>query len=217
MLKLFFPIIALILGISIILLPKMTYRLKGKGDNTKFSYLNCFPYEVVLNYTQRIVLLALGTLFVMFATQSYILTFIKCTNPMYYSGLFLELISLIVFLGILYFGLDYYKTHIVMSVIFFLTQIGADVLFFVAVMFKDYYPLEFNKVIGIIMGVIGLILLVLLFIPQLKKWMYMEKTEENGTTIYVRPKVCSLAVVEWIFFLTQLINMILLIVNYFVI
>jgi len=87
----------------------------------------------------------------------------------------------------------------------------------VAVVTRGYFPYEFNMVIGIIMGVLGFILLALLFIPQLKKWMYMDKVEENGTTIYIRPKVCSLAIVEWIFFLAQLINMILLIINYFVI
>jgi len=216
MLKLIFPIVALLLGLSIIILPQITYRRRINSE-FKFSYLNCFPYEVVLNYAQRVILLGFGTLFVMFATQSYVATFIKCTNPMYYSGLFLELVSLIVFLGILSFGLDYYKTHIVMDVIFFLTQIGADIMFLIAVLTRDYFPAEFNVVIGIIMGVIGFILLVLLFIPQLKKWMYMDKVEENGTTIYIRPKVCSLAIVEWIFFLAQLINMILLIINYFVI
>lgn len=216
MLKLIFPIIALLLGIAIILLPQITYRRRINKD-LKFSYLNCFPYEVVLNYAQRVILLALGTLFVMFATQSYIATFIKCTNPMYYSGLFLQIVSLVVFLGILYFGLDYYKTHIVMDVIFFLTQIGANIMFLVAVLTRNYFPTQINMVIGIIMGVIGLILLILLFIPQLKKWMYMDKIEENGTTLYVRPKVCSLALVEWIFFLSQLVNMILLIVNFFVI
>lgn len=216
MLKLIFPIIALLLGIAIILLPQITYRRRINKD-LKFSYLNCFPYEVVLNYAQRVILLALGTLFVMFATQSYIATFIKCTNPMYYSGLFLQIVSLVVFLGILYFGLDYYKTHIVMDVIFFLTQIGANIMFLVAVLTRNYFPTQINMVIGIIMGVIGLILLILLFIPQLKKWMYMDKIEENGTTLYVRPKVCSLALVEWIFFLSQLVNMILLIVNFFII
>jgi len=216
MLKLFFPIVALLLGISILVLPQITYR-RRINDDVKFSYLNCFPYEVVITYTQRVILLALGTLFVMFATQSYISTIIRCTNPMYYSALLLQVVSLVVFLGTLSFGLDYYKTHIIMDVIFFLTQIGGDIMLLVAVVTRGYFPYEFNMVIGIIMGVLGFILLALLFIPQLKKWMYMDKVEENGTTIYIRPKVCSLAIVEWIFFLAQLINMILLIINYFVI
>jgi len=206
-----YPIVAIILGIMIMMFPLFTYRKEDK--KLRFSFLNCFPYEVVTNYRERIWILVVGTIFVMFAGQSYIVTFIHCTNPMYQSVMYLAIVSYIVFLGNFTFGLDHYKTHIIMDLVSFLTQIGASVTLFIAVVPENIYPTEINSVIGIIMGVVGMLLFMLLFIPQLKKWMYLDKCESDGKTIYIRPRYCALSIVEWVFFIAGLFNLALLVVN----
>lgn len=43
--------------------------------------------------------------------------------------------------------------------------------------------------------------------------MYLEKSEENGKTIYVRPKNSILAIYEWMFIFAHGLNMILLAIN----
>lgn len=54
-----------------------------------------------------------------------------------------------------------------------------------------------NLVITIVIGVIGFIAFLLLFNPKLALWAKMEKSEDNGKTIYVRPKINFLCVYEW--------------------
>jgi len=127
--------------------------------------------------------------------------------------MYLAIVSYIVFLGNFTFGLDHYKTHIIMDLVSFLTQIAASVTVFIAVLTNNIYPGEINFVIAIIMGVVGILLFLLLFIPQLKKWMYLDKCESDGKTIYVRPKYCALSIVEWVFFIAGLFNLALLLIN----
>ena len=195
--------------------PLFTYKKEDK--KLSFSFLNCFPYEVVTNYRERIWILVVGAIFVMFAGQTYIATFVQCHNSMYQSVMYLAIVSYIVFLGNFSFGLDHYKTHIIMDLVSFLTQIGASVSLFIAVIPNNVYPGEINSIIAIIMGVVGILLFLLLFIPQLKKWMYLDKCENNGKTIYVRPKYCALAIVEWIFYIAGLFNLALLLVNFLIV
>lgn len=191
--------------------PLFTYRTEDK--KLSFSFLNCFPYEVVTNYRERIWILVIGAIFVMFAGQSYIVTFVQCHNFLYQSVMYLAIVSYIVFLGNFTFGLDHYKTHIIMDLVSFLTQIAASVTVFIAVLTNNIYPGEINFVIAVIMGVVGILLFLLLFIPQLKKWMYLDKCERDGKTIYVRPKYCALSIVEWVFFIAGLFNLALLLIN----
>ena len=73
--------------------------------------------------------------------------------------------------------------------------------------------LEIVTPIAVIMGVLGLIQLMNLLIPKLKDWMLLDKTEIDGHVTYVRPKTNSLCIVEWLYVVFELMNIILLLIN----
>lgn len=58
--------------------------------------------------------------------------------------------------------------------------------------------------------IIGIVVLVSLVNPKLMNWAKMDRTEENGKTIYVRPKVNFLALYEWVLLILMTVVPVLL-------
>jgi hypothetical protein len=204
-----FPLIGLLLGLGIVFFPLFSYRKQEE----RYSFLHDFPFEMVTNNEQKLVLLALSILFVMASSEGYAANSLITSLPTFYAGMGMEIISLLAFLFVVSFSLENYRMHLGADAVFFLGEIGGDFCFFTGYLLKSGRFINFNLVIAVIMGVEGLLLLISLFFPQLKKWMMLEKSEENGKIIYSRPKVAILVVLEWAFFLGHLINMILLLAN----
>lgn len=208
-----FPLLALAIGLGFLLYPTFAY-IKVERDS-KYSFFNCFPCEMARNVNQKGVVICLAMLFVMLASEGYASNFAMVRRTSFYSSMVFEILSCLGFLGIVIFGLDHYKTHVIFDVIFFLAEIGGNINTFIGYLINMEEHIAFNYYISIVFGVLGGILIIILLLPQLKRWMFLEKSEENGKVVYVRPKVSSLALTEWIFFLAHLVNMILLIINAF--
>ncbi len=210
MIKYIFPLIALILGLLIVFLPH--FMRMNQSDN-KFSLLNSFPFETPIDYRTRIIYLLLFGLFTLMCAESYSSAlFIPSKNIGMISALILFIISDIAMFGSICFTLEYYRYHIIADAIFFVTKIGAGLTLCITCLTSELY-IEFTLWISIVIGVISLICLGLLFIPKLKKWMYLEKSEMNGHVTYIRPKVSILALVEWIFIIAEIVIMLLLVIN----
>jgi len=206
--KWLFPILALAVGIVIILLPLML-DIKVEKEN-RYSYLNCFPCEMAKSQTQRGIVIIAVMIWVMLAAESYAYNFISVRRVSFYSAMILQIISSLGFLAAVIFGLDHYKAHVISDVFFFLGEIGGNVTVLIGYLSNQGQHIVFNMPIAVIFGILGGILIIVLLMPQLKRWKYMQKSEENGKVVYIRPKVSSLALTEWIFFLGHIINMVLL-------
>lgn len=208
MAKIILPIITLILFAIILVI---TYIFK-KGDS--FSIRNHYPFEVSSNfdYKSRITYMFLFATFITCAALSYTLIFTDLSSFM---GKIIAVVwglSMIFFLIINFVDLSYCKLHLSFAIAYFILSIGGSALT-VCVSFFGGGRFQFNKVIAIIMAVIGLGLLVILFVPKLKNWMYLEKSEEDGKTIYVRPKYSLLAFYEWIYLFAHMAFMVLICVS----
>ena len=70
--------------------------------------------------------------------------------------------------------------------------------------------ITYNEILAIVLFVIAGILLLTLIISPLKKWMYLEKKEENGIITYHRKKLSILPFMEWVFLGADLLLVILL-------
>ena len=78
-----------------------------------------------------------------------------------------------------------------------------------AVLYRDSVLL-FSQVI---LGVIGAISFLSIFNPKLLDWPKMEKSEVNGTTYYLKPKVNHLALYEWGFLFLEILVALVLVIN----
>ena len=114
----------------------------------------------------------------------------------YLIGSLLSLLGITI-IGIFHLDLTKYKFHLLStSLLFTLTFI----LYVYVGLFTFIDPRStYNEVLGYILFIIaGCILLTLIFSP-LKRWMYLEKKEENGQITYHRKHLSILPFMEWIF------------------
>jgi hypothetical protein len=206
MLSWLFPLLGLILGLVIVILPSLLF--KGKGE--RYSYLRYFPCELASSLKGRVILLTVSLLFGFSGSLAFVYNLINCRSGLFITSWILEALSFFAFIGVLLYGLDNYKAHIISDALFFVGEAGGDLALLFALLFSQGRHYDFNEPIQIIFGILGLFLLCLFFLPKLKKWSYLEKSEEDGKTVYVRPKVSPLALLEWVFLLGQLLNMVLL-------
>ena len=211
MLKIVFPIISLFL---LVLLVSLAIVANKKVRKESFSLRSFFPFETLteLKTTPSILLFCLIAIFMASTVESYILTFFNLPTIVGKATAMFLSIATIFILTAFAINLVDYKKHVICDVMLFaFTSLGMILAFFTTLDNEVIY--KFNFVIGIIMGVIGLGLLISLFVPKLKSWMYLEKSEEDGKTVYVRPKNSILAIYEWIFIFAHGLNMILLAIN----
>ena len=90
---------------------------------------------------------------------------------------------------------------------FFFFALGAILFcFFSVVPGALLLPSRLSLPILVLVGVVGFLGFFALLNPKLKDWYRLDRTEENGATYYVKPKVNYLALYEWIFLV--LINLV---------
>lgn len=209
MINLIFGIISLSLGLVICLLPIFV--------NTKkpFSVLNSFPCELEINNKRMFSYLLL--VFTFISGICFITDNMSINTVQVIILIILECISVISFFLMFVTPLNFYKYHLIFTTIFFMSSIGSNLGMFIDKMIYISAingPIIFDVSIiaSFIFGAIGLIQIALLFLPQLKNWSKLEKSEENGKVIYVKPKFNALAFLEWFYFYLLLIKMLVIVI-----
>lgn len=210
MLKIVIPLVAVAVFIIFMI---VVFTLKR---SEKYSLKRYFPFEAAaeLPLGTKTWFLCLVGLFVALLAQSYLLAFWDITYVLgKITAVFYILASFLLF-AVFVVSLYNYKWHLITTVLFFLFTACSSFLALLTSLLGGGF-VTFNKIIGIIMASLGFVLLVILFVPKLKYWMYLEKSEENGKTIYVRPKISILSLYEWIFIFAHVANLLLLAVSGF--
>jgi hypothetical protein len=106
----------------------------------------------------------------------------------------------IAILLVVFVPLKLLRTHLICSTFL----IGASFLNFAALgfTFLDFYNLFKNNVIFVVFSIFSFVIALFYFLlvmnPKLTSWAKVEKAEQNGKTIYKRPKYFVLAFTEWL-------------------
>ncbi len=183
----------------------------------KNHFRNSFPYNFYISQkiTVRIVsyiLLGLACLSGMVGESFFLISF--SGGYMYFLAAMLP-ISLLCLSVSNILSLTFYKSHISLAFIgFFLFSLscillGISFLIPSAMLDTD----QVSQPIFIIVSILGVVLLGSLFNSKLLNWFRMDKTEENGKTYYVKPKVNFFAMYEWIFLGMEYLVSFLLLIN----
>lgn len=202
-------IICLLGFISTMIVGRINYK---QNKQEKYSYLNQFPYELQNNSLMKYNFYYRFTLSLFFSSLMVLALF-----TFLFSGIiFLEKVfAIILVLNSLFTYLmmttdmKNYKVHVLASVMVFTLTI-ASYLFMSYLQFRHpdnnfYQPLIY------VCLVIGIILICLVFLPYLKKWMYLKKNKDaNGNEVFSRGKVFFLSLIEWIFILSEVLFYILI-------
>lgn len=210
--------ILLIIGIAfflayVIFLVYSNSLLQGQKNEFK----NSFPYNFyqTIGGKSRLVLyslLGISCLLTMVGESFFLISF--CGGYMYILACIFP-ISLLFLCVSNILSLNFYKAHISLAFLsFFLLSLGGLLLFltlFIPNMML--YTVNVIKPIFIIIGVLSLLLAASLVNPKLLSWFKMDKTEENGKTYYIKPKVNYCALYEWIFLMMHFIYAFLFLLN----
>lgn len=194
----------------------LLYGNKLSGGNNKLS--NSFPYLYYMSFPSTLRLVSIVTviasaicigvgeaLFFMSMTFSYYQLMLAITFPL---SLLLLLLSNLL-------SLNYYKSHIFCSTASLLLFAFSCICFGLIKIVKGDAGSSNSYTYAVLIPVfiIGLLVLLSLINPKLMNWAKMDKAEENGKTIYVRPKINFLALYEWILLCLHGIIPIFLFVN----
>ena len=97
--------------------------------------------------------------------------------------------------------LSLYKSHIIAALVGFAFYSFGSILFSLFTIIPGGLKIgsHISVPIAVVVGVLGFLALFALFNPKLKNWYRLDRTEENGATYYVKPKVNFLSLYEWIF------------------
>jgi len=190
--------IAIILGLCLCIYP----CINNKKEDV-FSFRNTFVCEVYQDkYHSYIFYSILSLLFVGFACFGFISDSFLTYNANGIIYLIARIISILAVLGIVLFRLDNYKQNIICSLILILCSTGSEIQLAIdktinLVVSSGNIYINLYAIFAIIMGVVGIVKLILLFLPSVRNWNKMDKSEENGKVIYVRPKFNGLAFLQW--------------------
>ena len=191
------------------------FLLDSRQEKMERNHLrNSFPYNFFIAepIPMRMLLYILFILSLFFLIVGESLFFVTYNNTYHI------ILSILFPLSLLCLGVSHllplssYKAHIIFSSIaFFLYSISCIAYCFVTVM-PGAMPIGKSACVPIlvIIGVFGFATLISLVNPKLKNWAKMDKTEINGKTIYVKPKVNAYALTEWIVLLEEVITALLL-------
>lgn len=217
MIKLIICGLLIALAVIIVILGLVNYstRYSDTPDKDNFSFLNQFPYELQDNPTMKynlyfkIVASLFGAAFATFGM--YIFFF---ADP-YAGKTITEIILGIIFiiLGIILFGefsitLKNYRLHLITTSSLFAFTVCNFLLY-------GYYILAeaellYSSVLAYILFALAAILLASLIFTPLKKWMYLEKEEKDGSIHYYRKRISILPLMEWIFILANILMVFLI-------
>ncbi len=191
----------------VILFGKMNYQSLYKEP---YSFLNHFPYEMNDNYKMKI--------------NNY---FRLVTVIMGVSSIFLQITLLTDFAIIshilpLIIGC---LTSIFLMTLFFVTMKRVEAHMFIVTLATSFNILSFlafcyflyatplfikGKIVYLIIAIVlALINAITIFSPFLKRWSQLDKDEEKEE--YKRPKVISLAIMEWLLYISHFLYLIMLV------
>lgn len=112
----------------------------------------------------------------------------------------------------------YYKAHLSLS-------LSGFALFFLSTFLSGIIPFapsftlrgaNYSTPIFIIFFLLSILSFFSFFNPRLFNWAKMDKTEENGTVYYVKPKLNDFALYEWVYLFLEGVVGLLLLINLFV-
>lgn len=209
---LIFLIISSILTIIFVVLVN---HFKDKNDN--LSFLNSYPYEYFLSmsFSKRISLYIIFFLDLLIqATLTFTSLFLLNTTAVYLIIIsFISIFAFILFSIGFVTPLSYLKQHIICIISSFLLFMSYNVLLSFVTIINENFKLNFSITILILIGVIGFLSLISFINPNLSKFAKLNKSEDNGKTIYVKPKINSLPLYEWIYFILFQLSTILISIN----
>ncbi|CDC45632.1 unknown [Firmicutes bacterium CAG:449] len=217
MIKYIISLIIILFAIGVVVLGIVNYnsRYSELPNKDSFSFLNQFPYEMQDNETMKYnlpfkLLTALfGASYAVFGMYLFFFS-----NAYGYRS-FHEYIlgSIFIILGISIFcnfviSLKNYRQHLFnISLLFALTVINYIYLgFFILLGVRPLY----NTALAYVLFVLGASLLASLIFTPLKRWMYLEKEEKDGTVKYYRKRISILPFMEWIFLSANVLLIIIL-------
>lgn len=214
--KLVFALICLVLLVVVVVFGVFNYNSRKTEDFNKesFSFLNQFPYEMQNDNTMkfspffRIIASLFGACIATFGIYLFIIdmNYYDRMLPGYISSVLFLIIGLATYMQFVV-SLKYYRIHlIVSSLVFALTVIN----YIICGVFILTEGQTYSNVLAYVLFVIALALLIVLIVTPLKKWMYLEKEEKDGTTRYYRKKLSILPFMEWLFMLSNVILIFLL-------
>lgn len=193
MISIIFLSIGIFLGLGLCIYPLIICKNDG------FNILNCFPFEGSKTIVERYIVCGLSIFFSIFSVIGIVSSLSSVNYVSMISADIFYTISCIGLIGMFFFRFDNYKSHLITTIMFFLGIIGGNISLFACYIIASMsnIPFEINNVICYILLVIGIIQIGGILFSQLNKWMYLEKAEENGKVVYIRPKRNSLAILEW--------------------
>lgn len=171
---------------------------------------NSFPYEFYKDFPvpYRILAYAVLALDIFLLALGFCFFFLSLETGYAYAVMLLWIVSAVALLCGNVLPLSRYKAHIIANLFaFFFFALGAILFcFFSVVPGALLLPSRLSLPILVLVGVVGFLGFFALLNPKLKDWYRLDRTEENGATYYVKPKVNYLALYEWIFLV--LINLV---------
>ena len=209
----------LIIGFALFLayLALLTYSNSLIGSVDRNHFKNSFPYNFYMSASIPMratlyILLCLSTLATAVGESLFFLSF--GTTFMFVAAILMPL-SLIFLTISNILPLSSYRLHLLFS--------GAGFFFFAAMTSLIPFSLvipsaliikdSFSLGVALPLGIIGISLLLSLANPKLANWFKMEKTERDGTTYYVKPRINFYAMYEWIFLTASYVVSFLFVLN----
>lgn len=212
--------IASLSGIAFLIVSKNF--IKKHMTNDKGTILNTFPGELndVMDNKEKVLYISLTSIFAFLSLLGYVLVFsgmlvIKEGSTYSPSALIVPIFLIIVSFACMIsmwfsslIGLSKTRNFLITSIsyICLLSAIGIFPLLVV----KFNYMLQPNYIIAYINMALGFICILTLANPKIKTGFYLEKTEVNGATYWLRPKINWLAMTIWF---NYGMNIVLLITN----
>lgn len=181
------------------------------------SLRNSFPYEFYRQQGPRLrfllnALVFLALLLELLGTSIYFTSFRSFYS--YGEMVVFGLAALLMAVGNV-LPLSLYRSHLLTNLSSFLLLSLGSILFAFQRLVPGamVFPSEIHVSVAVLSGILGFLSFFALFQKRLLNWAKLDKTEENGATYYVKPKVNLLALYEWLYFLLFEIQGLLLFFN----
>lgn len=165
-------------------------------------FRNSFPYEFYKDFpfSYRLFLYVILSLNILFVVLGMSFFFLALDSTYALCLLFFLALSAFSILASNLLPLSHYKGHIIAALSGFSFLSLGSILFSFITIIPGGILLERHVLvpIAVIVGIVGFLFFFALFNPKLKNWARLDRTEENGATYYVKPKVNFLSLYEWI-------------------
>lgn len=192
------------------------FSLKKEKRN---SFLNSYGYEFYANCNLpiKVSLYALLSMSAVLITSGETI-FLTSGKVSYYSIIMAITFTLSFFCLVAgnIIPLSHPKTHLIFSSLgFFVFCFSCFIyLFSITNVLRNLTSkANYNDVIAIFVGIIGILSFAALFNPRLKNWIKMERSEVDGKIVYVKPKINFLPLYEWCYLILMVLVAVLFFIN----